>query len=76
MAIEMIQEALKIEPDCHQYHYRLVSYLYSVGRSKEALDHLEIALLLNFNDHFLLFELTPVFSQVPEILEAIERNRP
>ena len=76
MAIEMIQEALKIEPDCHQYHYRMVSYLYTVGKTKQAMEHLEMALLLNFEDHYLLFELSPVLSQIPEILEAIERNRP
>jgi tetratricopeptide (TPR) repeat protein len=76
LAIDMIYEALKIEPDCHQYHYRLVAYLYANGKVKEALEHLELALILNFEDHFLLFELTPVFSQVPAILESIERNRP
>jgi hypothetical protein len=54
----------------------LVAYLYANGKVKEALEHLELALILNFDDHFLLFELTPVFSQVPAILESIERNRP
>lgn len=76
LAIEMLQEALKIEPDCHQYHYRLVTYLYAVGKPQEALEHLELGLLLNFTDHFLLFETTPVLSHVPEIISAIERNRP
>jgi tetratricopeptide (TPR) repeat protein len=75
-AVTMVYEALKTEPDCHQYHYRLVSYLYHLGKTKQAIEHLEMGLLLNFDDHFLLFEVSPVFSRIPEILETIERNRP
>lgn len=75
-AIELIREALKIEYDCHQYHYRLVNYLYAMGKTKEALEHLDIALMLNFEDHFLVFELSPSLQNVSEILTAIDLNRP
>jgi tetratricopeptide (TPR) repeat protein len=76
LGIGLICEALKIDYDCHQYHYRLVSYLYATGKTKEALEHLDIALMINFEDHFLLFELTPALQNVKEILTAIELNRP
>jgi tetratricopeptide (TPR) repeat protein len=76
LAISLLSEALKSNYDCHQYHYRLVSYLYATGKTKEALEHLDIALMLNFEDHFLLYEFTPSLQNVKEVTTAIDLYRP
>jgi tetratricopeptide (TPR) repeat protein len=74
-AIEMIMEALKINYDCHQYHYRLVCYLYENGQIQEAKKHLEIGLLLKFDDYFLIYEILPKLQQAASLTEIIESYR-
>jgi tetratricopeptide (TPR) repeat protein len=35
-AVELLKEAIKTDPDCHQYYYRLVCYLYELGLIKRS----------------------------------------
>jgi tetratricopeptide (TPR) repeat protein len=74
-AIDLLTEAIKIEPNCHQYYYRLTTYLYKTGKTKSALQYLELGLLINFKEHFLLFEYAPELAQANEVLELIETFR-
>jgi tetratricopeptide (TPR) repeat protein len=74
-AIDMITDALKINYDCHQYHYRLVCYLYENGQIEEAKKHLEIGLLLCFDDYFLIYEIAPRLQQAMALTEIIESYR-
>lgn len=74
-AVDMMMEALKINFDCHQYHYRLVCYLYDLGKIEEAKKHLEIGLLLNFDDYFLIYEISPSLQQSTALTEIIESYR-
>jgi tetratricopeptide (TPR) repeat protein len=71
-AIDLLREALKIEPDCHQYLYRIANYLYAKGENKEATLHLETALILFFDDHFLLFEISPELKNNAAVINLIE----
>jgi len=74
-AADMLKEAIKTDPSCHQYHYRMVCYLYELGLVKEALVHLDEALHLCAADSFLIFEISPKLQRVPEIFVAIELHR-
>jgi tetratricopeptide (TPR) repeat protein len=74
-AIEMLMEALKTNYDCHQFHYRLVCYLYELGKIEEAKKHLEIGLLLKFEDYFLMYEIVPRLIESAALTEIIESYR-
>lgn len=74
-AIELLTEAIKVEPNCHQYYYRLTTYLYKTGKVKSALQYLELGLLINFKEHFLVFEYAPELASAIDILELIEAFR-
>jgi tetratricopeptide (TPR) repeat protein len=71
-AIELLEEAVKNNPDVHQYYYRLCVYYYMIGKHQQALQNLEIGLLLNFNDHFLIFEMEPSLKHATEIIDLIK----
>jgi tetratricopeptide (TPR) repeat protein len=74
-AISLLEKAISYDNFCHQYHYRMVVYLFENLRIKEALSHLETALTLNHADHFLMFEIKPELAKVHEITLAIEAFR-
>jgi len=74
-AIALILEGLIFDKVCHQYHYRLTIYYYELGEVKEALKHLELALSLNFNDHFLVFDIAPNLRKAGDILAIIDAHR-
>lgn len=75
-AIEWVRKALMLDNTCHQYHYRMVVFLYAVAKEKEALTHLEIALSLHYKDYFLLFEIAPELRNVPIIMAMIDSHKP
>ncbi|MFN5920192.1 MAG: hypothetical protein ACK45I_02710, partial [Bacteroidota bacterium] len=58
-----------------QYYYRLFTYLYLTGKTVQAKEYLETALLLNFNDHFLIYEWAPSILQADEITQLIDAFR-
>jgi tetratricopeptide (TPR) repeat protein len=74
-AAQLIYEAISYDPSIHQYHYRLVVYLYELGRIQEAHKHLELALMSAFDDHFLIFEIAPKLKKVNDILQIIDTYR-
>jgi tetratricopeptide (TPR) repeat protein len=74
-AEKIVRDGLKYDPECHQHHYRLVVYLYALGRSQEALLHLEKGLSIHFIDHFLVFDIAPPLRNVPEIMAVIDSHR-
>jgi tetratricopeptide (TPR) repeat protein len=74
-AIDLVKKALLLDPNCHQYHYRLVVFLYAAAKEKEALTHLEMALNLHFQDNFLLFEIAPELRTVPIVMATIDAHR-
>jgi tetratricopeptide (TPR) repeat protein len=68
---EIVSKALKLSPDNHQLHYRMATYLYALGKTRQAKVHLETALSINFDDHFLIFEIMPQLQNVSDILSLI-----
>ncbi len=74
-AIAVLEEAISLEPENHLFNYRMVCYLYANGKIKQAKEHLVSALSINFDDHYLMFEILPVLQQIPDIMEIIELHR-
>jgi tetratricopeptide (TPR) repeat protein len=74
-AIELVKTALSYDNDCHQYHYRMVVFLYAAAKQQEALLHLEKGLQIHFLDHFLMFEIAPELRNVPAIMSLIDSHR-
>lgn len=75
LAIAVLKEAIKIDPECHPYQYRVAIYLLEAGRQTEALYYLENALTLCYDDHFLLFEMAPQLKLIPAVTELIENYK-
>jgi tetratricopeptide (TPR) repeat protein len=73
-AINLLQQALTYD-DHYLYYYRLACYEFEIGRRKEALYHLETALSMNFEEHFLIFEFSPHLQKDADVLHAIELFR-
>jgi len=70
-ALDMLREAVKMDYECHNYHYRMVCYLFELGKIQEAKKHLEIALILCYDDMFLMFEISPKLRKNTEVMELI-----
>jgi tetratricopeptide (TPR) repeat protein len=73
-AIDLLRQALTYD-DHYLYYYRLACYEFEIGRRKEALYHLETALAMNFEEHFLIFEFSPLLQKDADVLHAIELFR-
>ncbi|MEZ4904551.1 MAG: CDC27 family protein [Spirosomataceae bacterium] len=58
-AYEIIQEGLEDIVDNASLYYRATAYLLHAGDYKEALIHLEIALMLDYNAHEQLYVFFP-----------------
>jgi tetratricopeptide (TPR) repeat protein len=70
-AADIIGKAIKLNTENHQSQYRIATYLYALGKTKQAMMHLETALSINFDDHFLIFEIMPQLQNVSDILSLI-----
>ena len=66
-AIELVADGLTELPEQADLYYRLAIYHLESGQVKEALNHLENALFLNFEGHSVLFE----FITKPEAQKAL-----
>ena len=55
-AIELIERGLEESPDNSDLLYRMVVYQIQAGQYKEAFTYLENALILDFENHEVLFE--------------------
>lgn len=76
MACDLMREAIKSDPENAIYFYRLCCYTYAIGKRQESITYLEVALVLNFSEHFSLFELNPEMREDTEFMQIIEQNRP
>jgi tetratricopeptide (TPR) repeat protein len=74
-AIDLIHNALELQPDAAELHYRLCAYLLSAGKYKEAYNYLENALILDFDKHYLLFEYFPELESQRALARLIDQYR-
>lgn len=72
-AINVITEALNINPESAELYYRLVAYLFASGQYNEALNFLEIALAFDPDNYQILFEYLPQLQGNKIIVEIIKK---
>ena len=58
-SIEIILTGMEHNPDDSNLYYRITAYLIASGKFKEAFNYLENALILDFDNHTVLFEFFP-----------------
>ena len=74
-SIELMERALEETPDDSHLLYRMVVYQISAGLYKEAFTYLENALILNFENHQVLFEFFPKLETQKALYKIIDQYR-
>ena len=74
-AIELINNGLEENPDDSDLLYRMVIYQITAGHYKEAFTFLENALILNFDNHEVLFEFFPKLETQKALFKIIDQFR-
>ena len=74
-AIELIINGLEETPDEADYFYRITAYLISAGKYKEAFNYLENALILDFDNHTVLFDFFPQLETQKALYKIIDQFR-
>ena len=74
-AINLMVHALEELPDEADFFYQITAYLISAGRYKEAFNYLENALILNFDDHTILFDFFPQLETQKALFKIIDQFR-
>ena len=75
-AVNILEKAIEIDADCHQYHYRIACYLFAKGEIKQAKQHIETALEKSWKDYYLLYEIITQLQNNKEITDLIELYKP
>jgi tetratricopeptide (TPR) repeat protein len=71
-SIEILAEGIKYNPDNSELYYRLAFYQYIAGNKHEAYVVLADALMLNHEQHTLLFEYLPQLADDVTIMQMID----
>ena len=74
-ALDIIIGALSDIPDEADLYYRATAYLLALGKYKEAYNHLENALILNYEKHTELFEFFPKLETQKALFRIIDQFR-
>ena len=72
-ASETISDAIKNNPDAAELYYRMVAYLFALGKKNDALLYLETALVTDPEKHYILFEYLPQLQDNSSIVDVINR---
>lgn len=72
-AISIIRGAIEENPGESLFYYRLVVYLLDAGKYKEAINVLESALSMNFDNHDVLFDFIPKFETQSALIRVINQ---
>ena len=74
-AIRIVKSGIESLPEESELYYRLTAYLIESGLYQEAFDHLENALVLNFENHKTLFEFFPKLETQKALFKIIDQFR-
>ena len=74
-AIELINNGLEENPDDSDLLYRMVVFQITAGHYKEAFTFLENALILDFDNHEVLFEFFPKLETQKALFKIIDQFR-
>ena len=72
-AISIINEGIVEIPRESLFYYRLVVYLLDDGKYKDAINVLESALSINFENHDVLFDFIPKFETQSALIRVINQ---
>jgi tetratricopeptide (TPR) repeat protein len=74
-AIDLLLNALELQPDEAELQYRLCAYSLAAGKYKQAYNYLENALILDFDKHKLLFDFFPELESQRALARLIDQYR-
>ena len=74
-ALDVMINALNELPDNADLFYRMTAYLLAVGKYKAAYNHLENALMLDFDKHTDLLEFVPKLETQKALFKIIDQYR-
>jgi tetratricopeptide (TPR) repeat protein len=74
-ALDIVGSALNEMPDMAELYYRATAYLLALGRYKEAYNHLENALMLDYERHVDLLEFIPKLETQKALFKIIDQFR-
>lgn len=74
-AIELILSGIDECPEDSNLYYRITAYLIAAGKYKQAFNFLENALVLNFENHKVLFEFFPKLETQKALFRIIDQYR-
>ena len=72
VAIETLSDGLRLIPQSAKILYKLSAYCFTCGRNPEGYERLTDALMINFEDHHLLFSDAPFLQQVQAVTDIID----
>ena len=73
--MELVENAIEVQPDEAELYYRMCAYLLSAGKYKQAYNYLENALILDFDKHYLLFDYFPELESQKALARLIDQYR-
>lgn len=74
-ALDIILNALNDMPEEADLYYRATAYLLAIGKYKEAYNHLENGLVLNYDGHVDLLEFIPKLETQKALFKIIDQFR-
>lgn len=70
-AITYLEEGISRNPYSAELHYQCAAYCYDSGKRKKGIAMLQVALQLDFEGHYLLFQINPSLKFEPELMDVI-----
>ena len=74
-AVELTLQGIDELPEDSNLYYRVTAYLIAAGKYKQAFTFLENALVLNFENHTVLFEFFPKLATQKALFRIIDQYR-
>jgi tetratricopeptide (TPR) repeat protein len=75
-AITIMIKGIEHQPQNAEFYYRLAGYLMMKGREKEAILNFEIAVQINYDDYYLLFDFYPELADNARFNELLNIYKP
>ncbi len=72
-AISYLEEGIKINPTMAQLYYQLAAYAIDADHMAKGVSHLENALIMDFDAHYVLFHMVPQLSSDKLVLAIINQ---
>jgi len=74
-AIDLLDDALQMNPEVHQIYYRQAAYHYMFASHSLSYEYLKKGLALNYNEHFLFLDSAPLASSDALVQDLLDEYR-